>query len=151
MVYVLHTYRYKNTVYLVSNIEIVSGWLFDAGRSIHSLTGFDVDTYQHSIVPMMRLTHYVRLPLVNLYRERMVQCPVRCNTAVAPLGRRLGMRQTRRKNLLPSSYWLRARVYVCLRVRARDQLNLLGVFIIFLPYFIFSSLLVSWLPFFVLS
>lgn len=49
-----------------------------------SLTGFDEDTYLRSIVPMMRLTHCVRPPLANLYRERMVLCPVRYNTAGAP-------------------------------------------------------------------
>lgn len=86
---------------------------FDAGRSnfgftalIHSLTGFDEDTCLRSIV-LMRLTHCVRLPLVNLYKERMAQCPV-CNTLFveAPLGRPLSMQQTRQKNLLP--FWLDA-------------------------------------------
>lgn len=96
-----------------------------------SLTGFDEDTYRRSIVPMTRLTHCVRLPpLVNLYRERMVQYLVKYNTwfVWAPLSRlrdldfwkcefvfrydfhvlkRIwthylqGMRQTRQKNLLP--------------------------------------------------
>lgn len=68
-----------------------------------ALTGFDGDTYLHSIV-LMRLTHCVQLPLVNLYKERMVQCPEKYNTLFvgAPLGRPLGMRRTRQKNLLPS-------------------------------------------------
>lgn len=68
-----------------------------------ALTGFDGDTYRRSIV-LMRLTHCVRPPLVNLYRERTAQCPEKYNTLFvgAPLGRPLSMRQTKQKNLLPS-------------------------------------------------
>lgn len=102
------------SLYLVSNIERVAGWvIWDAGRSIQSLTGFDVDTYLRSIVPM-RLTHCVRPPLVNLYTERMAQCPAKYNTLFvgAPLGRPLGMQQTRQKNLLPSSVRMQSMFFV---------------------------------------
>lgn len=79
--------------------------LFDICWKVNSiaLTGFDGDTYLRSIV-LMRLTHCVQPPLVNLYKERMVQCPEKYNTLFvgAPLGRPLGMRRTRQKNLLPS-------------------------------------------------
>lgn len=99
------------------------------GGQFISLTGFDVNTYQRSIVPMMMLMHCVRPPLASLYRERMVRCPAKYNTAEAPLGRPLGMRQMRQKNLLPFSYFL------CVWC-VRDQLSLRAVVVFTIIFFI---------------
>lgn len=87
---------------LFDRVFVFVWFLLEEVNSI-ALTGFDGDTYLRSIV-LMRLTHCVRPPLVNLYRERTAQCPEKYNTLFvgAPLGRPLSMRQTKQKNLLPS-------------------------------------------------
>lgn len=71
---------------------------------------YDGTSYRFPIVQ----THHVRLLLVNLYIAHTVPGPEKYNTLFvgAPLGRPLGMQQTRQKNLLPSSVRMQSMFFV---------------------------------------